>query len=285
MTELTRRQMRELERAGQLSVEDAAPNAAPTSSTLPSPAVLPVQEVIEPSAGTNFDSSRPMSRRELRLMEAATNTETSATQSMGRASALSKSLAMESVEAEPEVIEAPKIEPVRRLGQPLPPVGSSRRERRANPAPVSQISPELAPVDLEDVEIPDQGPLAASYLGEPSTQSIVLDVAPEAISLPVDTGEIFTTGSIAILPDTNGSTTGSLDGIELDQEEAVTGVISVVDPVSARELIDERSPLGVVPSSVLRKGWWKPWAVGALSIVMALAAILASITIFEAIGG
>jgi hypothetical protein len=132
--------------------------------------------------------------------------------------------------------------------------------------------------------MPEQGFRGANYLGEPSTQSIMLEVSPEAISLPLDTGEVFSTGSISILSEPTGSLTGSLDGIDLDSEEAVTGVISIVDPVSARDLIDERSPLGVVPSRVLLKGWWRPWAVGVFSLAMAIAAILASVTIFNALG-
>ena len=286
MTELTRRQMRELERSGQVMTEPA-PSFTPAGITLEPEASLPQTPMQQEPASTKTD--RPISRRELRAREANQGPDSGATQSLGRASALSKSLAQEVEEAPVQIEQKPASiseQPQRsRLGQPLPPVGSSRRERRLGATAPAQLSEEIEPVPLEDLEIPAEGLMGANYLGELSTQSIVLDVAPEAIALPTDTGEIFTTGSIAILPDTTGSTTGSLDGIDLDAEEAVTGVISIVDPVSARDLFDERSPLGVVPSNVLRKGWWRPWAVGAMSILMAIAAILASLTIFNAIGG
>ena len=286
MTELTRRQMRELERSGQIMTEPA-PSLTPAGITPEPEASLPQTSMQQEPASTGTD--RPMSRRELRAREANQGPDAGATQSLGRASALSKSLAQEVEEAPVQIEQQPASISEQpqgsRLGQPLPPVGSSRRERRLGVTAPAQLSEEIEPVPLEDLEIPAEGLMGANYLGELSTQSIVLDVAPEAIALPTDTGEIFTTGSIAILPDTTGSNTGSLDGIDLDTEEAVTGVISIVDPVSARDLIDERSPLGVVPSNVLRKGWWRPWAVGAMSILMAIAAILASLTIFNAIGG
>ena len=109
----------------------------------------------------------------------------------------------------------------------------------------------------------------------------------EAISLPMDTGEIFTTGSISIVSDpaTGAHTAGfDLDGISQGQE-SVFGVVSTVSPISALDLIDQRSSIGVVPQSVLRRGWWKPWALAVCALVLAITAILASITILGAIGG
>jgi hypothetical protein len=129
---------------------------------------------------------------------------------------------------------------------------------------------------------------SSNMLAEPSTQSIVLDVAPEAISLPLDTGEIFSTGSIAILPDpVTGSLTGALDGLNVDDADrmdAVTGVITTVDPVSALDVINQRVTVGVVPGDMLRKGWWQPWAYGALGLGLAVATIIATITIVTALG-
>ncbi len=286
MTELTRRQMRELERSGQLTEK---PEQVAKKVIVETPDPILVSASSSPESPTAFENSpglgdRPMTRRELRLRAEAVASPSQAS-SVGRASALSKSLHLE-VAAEPKidnpatkVEHAPEVRP--RLSR-LPAVGESRRERRKDNHVIAE-QPASA-MESIDVEIPEDGLRGANYLGELSTQSIVLETAPEALSLSVDTGEIFTTGSIAILPDSTGSVTGSLDGVELDSDEAVTGVISIVDPVSAKDLIDQRSPLGVVPSNVLRKGWWRPWAVGVLSVIMALAAILASITIFNALG-
>ena len=284
MTELTRRQMRELERSG--AAVPAAMAAEPPIEAAQSPA--PIQEVSTPqqSSSSVITEERPLTRRELRERAEAGAAGGQQAHSLERASALTKSLLSTEGEyaEDPKVAQvAPEVQPERRRLAPLPPVGQSRRATRATqPEVVTGQSTDY--MEVVDVEIPEDGLRGANYLGEPSTQSIVLDVAPEAMSLSVSTGEIFTTGSIAILPDTTGATTGTLDGMDLDQEEAVTGVISIVDPVSARDLIDERSPLGVVPSGVLRKGWWRPWAVGAFSIAMAITAILASITIFNALG-
>ena len=276
--------MRELERSG--AAVSATTVAEPLIQSVQSPA--PIQEVSTPQQNSSsvITEERPLTRRELRERAEAGAARGQQAHSMERASALTKSLLSTESESEedPKVAQvSAEVQPERRRLAALPPVGQSRRATRATlPEVVTGQSTDY--MEVVDVEIPEDGLRGANYLGEPSTQSIVLDVAPEAMSLSVSTGEIFTTGSIAILPDTSGATTGTLDGMDLDQEEAVTGVISIVDPVSARDLIDERSPLGVVPSGILRKGWWRPWAVGAFSIAMAITAILASITIFNALG-
>jgi hypothetical protein len=141
---------------------------------------------------------------------------------------------------------------------------------------------------LSAIEAPEEQLFTgANLFAEPSTQSIVLEGMTEAISLPMDTGEIFTTGSISIVsdPSAGAHTAGfDLDGISQDQE-SVFGVVSTVSPISALDLIDQRSSTGVVPQSVLRRGWWKPWALAVCALVLAIAAILASITILGAIGG
>ena len=83
-------------------------------------------------------------------------------------------------------------------------------------------------------------------------------------------------------------TTGNFDGSELDQiilsDDAVTGVISVVEPISALDLIDQRAASGVVPSSVLSRGWWKPWVIGIGAILMTVAAVLAIFFMLNAVG-
>ena len=154
----------------------------------------------------------------------------------------------------------------------------------------------LASQELEEIvnsseillDLPPADFTGSNLLAEPSTQSIVLEVAPEAIALPIETGEIAVTGSIAVLTEpATGSITGGLDGIELDnadRQDAVTGVISIVEPISALDVINARVNVGVVPKSVLRKGWWRPWAIGAAALVMAVAAILATVTILNALG-
>ena len=272
MTELTRRQLRELERTGQI---------APAAATIPTdPEGKP--EARQPaSSGAGVITSR----RQLR--EAASSFQASDATAITVADPVNSDEVNMTISSEP----APEVKPYatpepltpRRLA-PVPPVGSRRALRE-----VSATTPKpepLVPIQPIEVEIPEDGFRGANYLGEPSTQSIMLDVAPEAIALPLDTGEVFTTGSIAILPEAPGPTTGGLDGQELDTaEDAVTGVLSIVDPVSAKTLIDERSPLGVVPEGVLRKGWWRPWVVGLVSLIMAIAAIFASFTIINALGG
>lgn len=242
LTELTRRQMRELERNG------GEPRIVFTDID-----AKPVSDSPRKTISPDYQAS-PLTRRQLREM--ASN--------------------------DPGSNEAP-LEEGRLTPRPapLPPIGKSREHRN----PASEIEhEELSAISSVQVEIPEQGFRGANYLGEPSTQSIMLEVAPEAISLPLDTGEVFSTGSISILSESSGTTTGGLDGLDLDREEEVTGVISIIDPVSAKDFIDERSPLGVVPSRVLMRGWWRPWLVGVISLVMAITAILASITIFNALG-
>ena len=275
MTELTRRQMRELERNGGSTATSVAEEA-------PSPVFESPKEVI------SADYQAPaLTRRQLREQSGRATEETVPTNSDSEPAAVVTEPAAVDLEKTPELAtQDPEQTPINegRLTPrpaPLPPIGARRELRQPandieheNPSEISSI----------EAEMPEQGFRGANYLGEPSTQSIMLEIAPEAISLPLDTGEVFSTGSISILSEPTGSLTGSLDGIDLDSDEAVTGVISIVEPVSARDLIDERSPLGVVPSRVLMKGWWRPWAVGAFSLAMAIAAILASVTIFNALG-
>lgn len=147
---------------------------------------------------------------------------------------------------------------------------------------------QIVATDFTTLDLPPTDFTGTNLLAEPSTQSIVLDVSPEAIALPIETGEIAITGSITVLTDPNtGSLTAGLDGIELDnadRQDAVTGVISIVEPISALDIIGARMNVGVVPKSVLRKGWWRPWAMGLAALIMAVAAILATITILNALG-
>jgi len=147
------------------------------------------------------------------------------------------------------------------------------------------LSDELSDVQIPEVEIPSIDFKGTNLFSEPSTQSIILDVAPEAISLPIETGEIIITGSILVLTDTASNTiTDSLDGMALDnadRQDAVTGIISIVEPISALELISARIDVGVVPKAVLRKGWWRKWALAVIALGMVIAAFIATITIMN----
>jgi hypothetical protein len=214
-----------------------------------------------------------------------------------------------------EVIEAPVVvaqsEVAAETAVVAEPVFLTRRERRlleergelpaVEPEPVSLNTNSAPQVVIPDVEMPVLQPndaieepvadfTGANLLAEPSTQSIVLDIAPEAIAIPLETGEISSSssGSIEIIAEPiTGANTAGLDGVELDQidtMDAVTGVISIVEPVSAIDLINQRATLGVVPEAVLKKGWWQPWAIAGLGGVLVVITIYAAITIITALG-
>jgi hypothetical protein len=155
--------------------------------------------------------------------------------------------------------------------------------------PKLEVVSQPLPLPVPDIEFPKTDFNEQNFLAEPTTASIVLERAPEAIVLPIDTGEIAITNSIQVVTDPIASaTTGNFDGVELDQiilsDDAVTGVISVVEPISALDLIDQRAASGVVPSSVLSRGWWKPWAIGIGAILMTVAAVLAIFFMLNAVG-
>ena len=247
MTEfMTRREMREAERRGL--------KPTPVAEVLVQPVVQvaanEVEQVIEPAA-----EAAPkvfLSRREMREAER-------------------KGIRP----AEPVAEKAPLI-------PQLPEVEIPDLEA------ASEEIEQIVVTDVSTLDLPPADFTGNNLFAEPSTQSIVLDVAPEAIALPIETGEIAVTGSIAVLTEpTTGSITGGLDGIDLDnadRQDAVTGVISIVEPVSALDVINARVNVGVVPKSVLRKGWWRPWAIAIASVLMAVAAIIATVTILNAIG-
>ena len=259
MTEqLTRRQLRELERTGQL----------PPAAIEPEPVVEEfVTDFEAPQTVPSFsaETSQPqaaapigLTRRELRELERSGKLpEVQAPTEEARPATDSVEITLPDVEVEDEKIASAELE-------------------------------QIVVSDFSALDLPPADFTGTNLLAEPSTQSIVLDVAPEAIALPIETGEIAITGSITVLTDpTTGSMTGGLDGIELDnadRQDAVTGVISIVEPVSALDIINQRVNVGVVPKSVLRKGWWRPWAMGVAGLVMAVAAILATITILNALG-
>ena len=153
--------------------------------------------------------------------------------------------------------------------------------------PPVQSQPAIIEIPVFDVPVTEF--TGQNLIAEPTSASIVLERAPEAISIPIDTAEIAITGSISVVTDPitpPNSTT--FDGIEIDQislsDDAVTGVMSVVEPISALDLIEQRADDGVVPSAVLRKGWWKPWAIGIGAVLLLAAAAIAILFILNAVG-
>ena len=262
MTEqLTRRQLRELERSGQLPTPAFQPEAVQEE------AVETVEPVLVSEAATLTTPTSPvgnesapigLTRRELRELERSGKSPSVTTlPEESKPVTDSVEITLPDVQVEDEEIASAELE-------------------------------QIVVSDFSALDLPPADFTGTNLLAEPSTQSIVLEVAPEAIALPIETGEIAITGSITVLTDPNtGSMTAGLDGIELDnadRQDAVTGVISIVEPVSALDIINQRVNLGVVPKSVLRKGWWRPWVMGAAGVVMAVAAILATITILNALG-
>lgn len=186
----------------------------------------------------------------------------------------------------PEKLLSASTTPV--LAPQLPVVAPATPVATPEPPKVEEVS-QPTPLTIPDIEFPKTDFNEQTYLAEPTTASIVLERAPEAIVLPIDTGEIAITNSIQVVTDPITSpTTGNFDGSELDQiilsDDAVTGVISVVEPISALDLIDQRAASGVVPSSVLSRGWWKPWAIGIGAILMTVAAVLAIFFMLNAVG-
>lgn len=261
---LTRREMREAERNGQLITLPEAEATAPVSEEVAPQVIVAVDFAgSESFAVAPNQAPRLLTRREARLAESNPD----------------YSSAPESTEANPEVAPYEAV-----VSESLP-----------------VLVPEVIMAAIEEAtaetELPptsgSQGLLSVEFTGsnllaEPSTQSIVLDIAPEAISLPLDTLNGLSTGSIAILPDPNtGTLTGSLDGLVVDNADrvdAVTGVITMVDPVSAMDVINQRVTMAVVPDDALRKDWWQAWAYGALGVGLAVATVVATISIISAVG-
>ena len=188
----------------------------------------------------------------------------------------------------PEKLFAAPVAPVAPVAPAAPVAPVAPVAAPEAPKPESASQP--LPLTIPDIDFPKTDFNEQNFLAEPTTASIVLERAPEAIVLPIDTGEIaITTNSIQVVTDPITSpTTGNFDGSELDQiilsDDAVTGIISVVEPISALDLIDQRAASGVVPSSVLSKGWWKPWAIGIGAILLTVAAVLAIFFMLNAVG-
>ena len=267
-TPMTRRELRELERAG--AVADPVVSAPIEQQVLSR--VQSRDQSLDPGSESSdhFEiASPPLTRRQMREQGL-----------LGSTAEVSSPNTVDATNSKPashEELASPQL--------------NSRRSLRESSATLAEVPAEISEEDIPTIsaiDAPDEQLFTgANLFAEPSTQSIVLEGMTEAISLPLDTGEIFTTGSISIVSDpaTGAHTAGfDLDGISQGQE-SVFGVVSTVSPISALDLIDQRSSIGVVPQSVLRRGWWKPWALAVCALLLAITAILASITILGAIGG
>ena len=243
--QLTRRQLREAERRGEATPAQLD-NPASRAPASPSPAVSQPGSRAPQQARTE----QQLTRRQMR--------------EQGLLGSPSR------VDERPAVLETSATAP------------DSRRARRA-----ATVEPRT--IDAPQVDFPEPTFTGQNLLAEPSTESIILETMPEAITLPIETGEVAITGSIEVISGPmTGPTTAALegmDGLDTEEGESVTGVISTVEPISALQLIDERSGFAAVPARVLRKGWWKPWAVGAGSAGLLVAAVIAAMTILSAVGG
>ena len=168
--------------------------------------------------------------------------------------------------------------------------GESPAPQQQNPA-IADPQAVLPAVSLSSqVSVVEQPAFADPiFSAEPSTNSIVLDRIPDAVGVPIEvTGEIITTGSIAILTEpVNTVLTGPLDDRALDSisaNDAVTGAITVVEPVSALQVIKNRPIQSVLPVRGLRSGWWKPVLLAAATIAMVAAAVAAALVIINTLG-
>lgn len=135
-----------------------------------------------------------------------------------------------------------------------------------------------------DVESPNF--TGSNLLAEPSTQSIVLDIVPDAVTMPIGMSfDSLATGSISIIPEHSvADITGAISGLQADNstlKDTVTGAISVIEPVSALGVIAERRHHSVLPMTSLRRGWWQPYAVAFGILAMLGAAGYAVFLILE----
>ena len=263
---LTRREMREAERSGRpVEVAQEQPlEEQEAPATLETQSLVHVEETASPALAVLTAMEKPvLSRRELRLLEASGQ----ATPEQKPQDNLPSAESIDRVISEPIPVLVPEV------------ILAAIEEATAE----TEISVPDPTFELSTADF-----TGSNLLAEPSTQSIVLDIAPEAISIPLETLDGVSTGSISILPDPNtGTLTGSLDGLVVDSADrvdAVTGVITMVDPVSAMDVINQRVTVAVVPDDALRKNWWQAWAYGALGVGLAVATIVATIAIISAVG-
>lgn len=207
-----------------------------------------------------------------------------------------ESPALSSVETDSGIIETSEEISRRKLRR--------SSETEAVPAPFSPEAEGLVEVDSESLESNSAPSLVQedsaadsdsnqvtdfqgkNLLAEPSTQSIVLDAIPDAVTMPINlSADGLTTGSISIIPEQSVSdVTGAIAGIKTDEstlKDTVTGAVSVIEPVSALAVIAERRHHAVLPMTSLRRGWWQPYAVAVGIFAMIGAAAYAVFLILE----
>ncbi len=264
MTEfMSRRERREAEKSGQLPTETPTTETPNQQSKPVLTSTTQAASVVSSESASLASGSAPLSRRELRELErsGASSSQISGTTAGTTAQttvALSETIA--------------QIDPQAKVAAPEP----------AIVLPEVSLSSQVSVVERPSFADP-------VYAAEPSTNSIVLDRIPDAVGVPIEvTGEIITTGSIAILTEpVNTVLTGPLDDRALDSisaNDAVTGAITIVEPVSALEVIKSRPNQSVLPERSLRTGWWKPLLLAVATLAMVAAAVAAAFVIINTLG-
>lgn len=249
---MSRRERREAEKAGQLPTEAPKPETPNQQSIPVLTSTTQAASVVSSESASLASGAAPLSRRELRELE---RSGASSSQTAGTTAGTTAQVDPQAKIAAPEPVIV------------LPELSFS-----------SQVSVVERPSFTDPV-----------YAAEPSTNSIVLDRIPDAVGVPIEvTGEIITTGSIAILTEpVNTVLTGPLDDRALDSisaNDAVTGAITIVEPVSALEVIKSRPNQSVLPERSLRTGWWKPLLLAVATLAMVAAAIAAAFVIINTLG-
>lgn len=188
-----------------------------------------------------------------------------------------RQIRLESAVETPEAPFATGVLPTESSTTPAPELAESVSESNFPNQQIARESTETS----ESVDF-----IGKNLLAEPSTQSIVLDVIPDAVTMPINlAADSLTTGSISIIPEQSVSdVTGAIAGIKADEstlKDTVTGAVSVIEPVSALAVIAERRHHAVLPMTSLRRGWWQPYAVAVGILAMIGAAAYSVFLILE----
>lgn len=202
----TRRERRDAERAGLISNVEARDEAD-----------IPRDfRQTEAQAESTQDSSRPLSRRELR----------------------------EQTRIDPEPTSAESSYDVQ---QDL-----ETNEKEAVTGKTSFVDYEAEQIQPEQ---PTEEPLTAkSYLYQESSNTFTLDSIPD--SLTSTNGDLVVTNSesIAVVTGSHPTMSSVMDDLKYDsedQKDTVAGKISLVDPVSAKLVADSREPEVIVPGKIV----------------------------------
>lgn len=224
-------------------------------------------QVVQESGETQFDTPvvhEPEQLSEVTEFDIASRKSTSTLQVGALRESFAEGQVPDSLGAVPEMPETVQIHVVPEI------------ESHANEA-------ELDRSNHDDGEVSFSG---TNLMAEPSTRSIVLDVIPDAVTMPINlASDTIITGSINVVPEqTVSDVTGAIAGVQTDEstlKDTVTGAISVIEPVSALEVIAQRQHHSVLPMSTLRRGWWQPYAVAIGIFAMIGAAAYAVYLVLE----